>query len=84
MFAAWLFLGVEMVRGRVTQEPAAKELSALVEAMKTRHGILLSTEGPHHNVLKIKPPLAFDEADCDRFLGALDEELGRAAISGRS
>ena len=79
-----LFLGVEMVRGRVTQEPAAKELSALVEAMKTRHGILLSTEGPHHNVLKIKPPLAFDEADCDRFLGALDEELGRAAISGRS
>ncbi|WP_343715164.1 aminotransferase class III-fold pyridoxal phosphate-dependent enzyme [Inquilinus sp.] len=76
-----LFLGVEMVRDRRTLEPAAPELSALVEAMKTRHGILLSTEGPHHNVLKIKPPLAFDAADCDRFLAALGGELNRLELT---
>jgi 4-aminobutyrate aminotransferase-like enzyme len=23
------------------------------------HGILMSTDGPNHNVLKIKPPLVF-------------------------
>ena len=38
-------------------------------------GILLSTEGPHHNVLKIKPPVVFAEEHCDEFLANLDEVL---------
>jgi len=31
----------------------------------------LSTEGPHHNVLKIKPPLVFGEREADRLVAAL-------------
>jgi 4-aminobutyrate aminotransferase-like enzyme len=69
-----LFLGVELVRDRVTLEPAADELSRVIEAMKQRQ-VLLSTEGPHHNVLKIKPPIVFNAAHCDEFLAKLDVTL---------
>ena len=53
---AGLFLGIDLIRDPVTREPADWEASYIVERMKAR-GILLSTEGPHHNVLKLKPPL---------------------------
>ena len=28
-------------------------------------GILLSTDGPHHNVIKIKPPMTFNKKNVD-------------------
>ena len=75
-----LFVGVELVRNRDTQEPARTELSILVERMK-RAGILLSTEGPHHNVLKIKPPIVFSSENCDTFVHQLDIALGDRYVS---
>jgi len=36
------------------------------------HGILLSTDGPLHNVIKIKPPLVFSRTDADVLLSGLD------------
>ena len=69
-----LFLGVELVADRRTLAPAAAAAAALVERMK-RRGILLSTDGPLHNVLKIKPPLVLTRADVDHALLALDDEL---------
>ncbi|GIV60060.1 MAG: hypothetical protein KatS3mg043_1149 [Rhodothermaceae bacterium] len=69
-----LFLGVELVRDRATLEPAAAEAAEVVERAKER-GVLLSTDGPLHNVLKIKPPLVFSEADADRLAGTLDAVL---------
>ena len=71
-----LFIGVELVRDRETLEPADRELTVIVEAMKEQ-GVLLSTEGPHHNVLKIKPPLVISRSECDFFLEKLDEVLVR-------
>lgn len=76
-----LFLGVEMVRDRETLEPADDELTRIVEAMKARR-ILLSTEGPHNNVLKIKPPIVFSGDNCDEFLSVLDEVLTDQASRG--
>jgi 4-aminobutyrate aminotransferase-like enzyme len=38
-------------------------------------GVLTGTDGPHHNVLKIRPPLVFSEADADLFLKTLAEVL---------
>ncbi len=70
-----LFMGVELVRGRVTKEPATNETARLVEQLKS-DSILISAEGPFHNVLKIKPPLQFEETDADLLLGAVDRTLG--------
>ena len=33
--------------------------------------MLISTDGPNDDVLKIKPPLVISAADCDIFLDAL-------------
>jgi 4-aminobutyrate aminotransferase-like enzyme len=37
--------------------------------------ILLGTDGPFNNVLKIRPPMPFDEQDADHLVGHLDEVL---------
>ncbi len=71
---AGLFLGIELVRDRITLEPAAREASQLVTQMKEK-GILLSTDGPLHNVIKFKPPMVFSRLDADRLLGALADCL---------
>jgi 4-aminobutyrate aminotransferase-like enzyme len=75
-----LFLGIELVRDRETLEPAAEEAAYVVERMKD-HGILLSTDGPLHNVIKMKPPLVFSEADADRVVAAYDRVLGEDFVT---
>ena len=74
-----MFLGVELVRDRKSLEPAGNEASYIAERMKER-GVLLSTDGPAHNVLKIKPPLVFDASDAARFVDTLDTLLGEEGL----
>ena len=38
--------------------------SDLVNNLRNK-GILLSVDGPYHNVIKIKPPLPFNKSDVD-------------------
>jgi len=38
-------------------------------------GFLLSTDGPLHNVLKIKPPMPFNKTNADEMLQCLEEVL---------
>jgi 4-aminobutyrate aminotransferase-like enzyme len=71
---AGLFIGVELVRDREARLPDQPKAKAVVEAMKARH-ILLSTEGPDDNVLKIKPPIVFSQANAEEFLDKLDQVL---------
>ena len=70
-----LFLGVELVRNRATLEPAGREASYVANRMREL-GILLGTDGPHHNVVKIRPPMTFGEEDADLLVGALDRVIG--------
>ncbi|MFG0258525.1 MAG: aminotransferase class III-fold pyridoxal phosphate-dependent enzyme [Phycisphaerales bacterium JB043] len=65
-----LFIGVELVRDRSTQEPDPELASSIIEHMKTNH-VLLSTDGPHNNVLKFKPPICFTRSHADVFLARL-------------
>ena len=51
--------------------PADTEAAQIVELMKER-GVLLSTDGPAHNVIKIKPPLVFSRRDVDELVSKLD------------
>ncbi len=69
-----LFLGFELVRDRESREPAPQEASALVNRMKDL-GVLLSTDGPFHNAIKIKPPLVFRRAHADLLVDRLDSVL---------
>ena len=69
-----LFIGIELVRDRTTLEPASNEATTIVNAMRTR-GVLLSTDGPLHNVIKIKPPLVVSEEDIRMTLRLLDDVL---------
>lgn len=71
-----LFLGAELVRDRNTLAPATEEANRTVEALKQK-GILLSTDGPHDNVLKIKPPMCITSEDADHFVSTLDEVLAQ-------
>ena len=74
-----LFLGIELVRDRRTREPADWEASYIAERMK-EHGILISTEGPHHNVLKLKPPIIFRREHVDIFVEVFAEVLGDTVL----
>ncbi len=67
-----LFLGVELVRNRDTLEPAGMEASYVANRMREM-GILLGTDGPHHNVVKIRPPMPFDATDADRLVETFEK-----------
>lgn len=69
-----LFLGVELVLDTETLQPAAEQASYIANRL-SEHGILVSTDGPFHNVLKIKPPLVFSEANAEFLVGTLDNIL---------
>ncbi|MCD6188214.1 MAG: aminotransferase class III-fold pyridoxal phosphate-dependent enzyme, partial [Desulfuromusa sp.] len=69
-----LFIGVELVEDRTSKKPATETAAKLIEYFKHHH-ILLSTEGPFHNVLKIKPPLAFNRDDADKFIAVFESGL---------
>ena len=69
-----LFLGVELVRDRETLEPAGDEAAFVANRMRER-GILLGTDGPYHNVVKIRPPMPFDAADADLLVDELERAL---------
>ncbi len=65
-----LFLGIELVQDRGARQPAAAQASYVVNRARDR-GVLLSTDGPDHNVIKIKPPLVFSRGDADRLVETL-------------
>ncbi|MBK8906238.1 MAG: aminotransferase class III-fold pyridoxal phosphate-dependent enzyme [Anaerolineaceae bacterium] len=72
-----LYIGAELVRDRQTLAPAGEEATYIANRMRDK-GILISTDGPLHNVLKIKPPLVFTAENADflvETLGGILEEL---------
>lgn len=68
-----LFLGIELVLDE-NKTPGTKQASYLANRMREL-GILMSTDGPYENVLKIKPPMVFDRSDADFLLSTLDRVL---------
>lgn len=66
-----LFLGFELVKDREEKIPAPEAATYLANRMRQR-AILMSTDGPDHNVIKIKPPMCFTVANADFLLGQLE------------
>jgi 4-aminobutyrate aminotransferase-like enzyme/Ser/Thr protein kinase RdoA (MazF antagonist) len=67
-----LLLGVEIVDHNGAPDPDRARRA--VNAMR-RLGVLIGTTGPAANVLKIRPPLVFAEADGEELATRLDEVL---------
>ena len=73
-----LFVGFELVHDRETREPNDVLATELVNRAASR-GVLLSTDGPDHNVIKIKPPMVFSATDAERLVETVDAVLAELA-----
>ncbi len=65
-----LMVGVEIVDGAATRRHAPATAHWLRETMLKRR-VLLATEGPCGNVIKIKPPMCFAVAEADHVVETL-------------
>ena len=70
-----LFLGIELVRDRTTLEPATAETSFICSILKEKYQILTSVDGPHDNVIVIKPPMCFCKDDALEFVTCFERAL---------
>lgn len=73
-----LFIGVELVRDRASRSPAANEATHVANRMREL-GVLIGTDGPLHNVLKLRGPLCMTVADADRILETMHSALSELA-----
>ena len=69
-----LFLGVDLVTDRETRRPATAQADYIVNRLRER-GVLAGTDGPYHNVIKLRPPLIASAEDVDLFAEALSKTL---------
>ncbi|MTH63042.1 aminotransferase class III-fold pyridoxal phosphate-dependent enzyme [Paracoccus sp. DK608] len=71
---AGLYIGVEMVADRATKAADADAATRIVNGLREKR-VLISATGPRANVLKIRPPLVFTDADVDWLLRASAEVM---------
>ena len=72
------FLGMELVDAQ--KKPLPKQADYLINRMKA-HGILMSSDGLDHNVLKIKPPLVFSKENAQQLLWYLRKILAEDVMT---
>jgi 4-aminobutyrate aminotransferase-like enzyme len=72
-----LFLGVDLSCPDFT--PATEAAAYIVNRLRD-HRILIGSDGPHNNVLNIRPPLCFSEEDAAAFLRTLQMILGEVPL----
>lgn len=73
-----LFLGIELVTDRKSKCPATELARKVADGARER-GILIGTEGPYDNVLKMRPSMIFSQKNADFLLEVLDDSF-RAAL----
>ena len=77
-----LFLGIELVEDRRTKVPATALAKKICDGVR-RRGALMGTEGPHDNVLKMRPPMIFTRADADLLVALLEETFEAVEAGGQ-
>ena len=68
------FFGIELVSDYESRLPATSEADFISNICR-ENGILFGTDGPDHNVLKIRPPMCFNTSDADELLSQLESAL---------
>ena len=69
-----LMQGLELVKDRKTKEPAAAELTQLLERSRD-NGLLIGKGGLFGNVVRLSPPLNIGKADVDEAIRLLDKSF---------
>ncbi|CAO3440545.1 aspartate aminotransferase family protein [Azospirillum endophyticum] len=77
---AGLFNSVELVSDPDARTPDPALASTLINGLRDRN-VLIGVAGSHGNILKVRPPLCFTQANVSTFLNAVEDTL--AAIRGR-
>jgi 4-aminobutyrate aminotransferase-like enzyme/Ser/Thr protein kinase RdoA (MazF antagonist) len=72
-----LFIGLDLVKRSQTREPGTV-LADYVKNRMREHRILMGSEGPYDNVIKIRPPMTVDDEDIDYILQVMDKVLEEA------
>ncbi|WP_022665685.1 aminotransferase class III-fold pyridoxal phosphate-dependent enzyme [Desulfospira joergensenii] len=72
-----LFIGLDLVTDPQTREPGTV-LAGYVKNRMREHRILMGSEGPHDNILKIRPPMTVETEDIDYILETMDRVLAEA------
>lgn len=67
-----LFLGIEFID--INNKPNEEFAVFIKEQMKAKF-VLLGTDGPNNNVIKIKPPLCFNKANADELIKKFEDVL---------
>ena len=71
-----LFIGIDIIKDGNNLLPNDKLASNIINSLKNK-GILLSTDGPYKNVIKIKPPLNFNKDNVNFVCYELDKYLSK-------
>jgi len=69
-----LYMGVDLVADRESKEPDPRLAATVCERMRSL-GVIVQPTGDHGNVLKLKPPLCFDDAAATTYVEALSRAL---------
>jgi len=75
-----LFLGLDLVKDR-SSKVHATELANRVVNLAREEGVLIGTDGPYDNVVKMRPAMIFTRRDADLLCDVLDQALARAAAT---
>ena len=71
-----LFLGIEFVENKQNKIPFTK-IAKAIQILAKKRGVLLSVDGVHCNVIKIKPPMFFSTKNADTVFKTLQEILSK-------
>ncbi|WP_187431502.1 Acetylornithine/succinyldiaminopimelate aminotransferase [Roseobacter fucihabitans] len=72
-----LFVGVELINPDGSESP---EICAYVKNRMRDHRILIGSEGPKDNILKIRPPLTIQADDIDMIAATLEKILAEVEL----
>ena len=80
-----LFQGIEIVHSKQSRREDGDTAKTIITRMRERL-ILVSRDGPLHNVLKIKPPIVFNKKNVDTLVENLKEVMEEIRLEreGRS
>ena len=70
-----LFLGIDIINEN--NNCPDKQLAKKIINNMRYSGILVSTDGPFHNVIKIKPPMPFNKNNVDFFIEIFEQNISK-------